>query len=262
MSSNQYLQSILQKYKCRDLNNYIFSIAELKTLLKEWASSCFIETKNSGSRAKWTAISRASDVDYFVSLSSWCNENNGWLSGIYDSLYNKLNSIQKYKPVRKQNVSFRIKLGDLEVDITPWRKQPWITNNHSIFVSKKWTWQQTNIDKHISDISTSWRTDEIKLLKIWRELNWLDFPSIYMEYLMVQVMLYNKTKGVDYLADNMWHILWELAKDNWNPLYTRIIDPANSSNILSDLLTNAEKSIIISKAKTARTKKNWSEILY
>lgn len=79
---------------------------------------------------------------------------------------------------------------------------------------------------------------------------------------MVQVMLYNKTKGVDYLADNMWHILWELAKDNWNPLYTRIIDPANSSNILSDLLTNAEKSIIISKAKTARTKKNWSEILY
>lgn len=262
MSSNQYLLNILQKYKCRDVLDYLLSIAELKMLLKEWASTCFLEIKNSWSRAKGTAISRASDVDYFVSLSSWCNQNDWWLSWIYDSLFNKLNSVDKYKPVRKQNVSFRIKLWNLEVDITPWRKLPWNTNDHVIYVSKKWTWQQTNVDKHITDISTSGRTDEIKLLKIWRELNGLDFPSIYMEYLIIQTILYSKSKDSSNLADNLWYMFWELAKDSGNPLDVRIVDPANSSNILSDLLSVDAKNLIKNKAKIVRSKTDWSEILY
>ena len=70
-----YLQQILQKYQARDLTNYSVPISQLKATLQAWASSCFIEIVNSGSRAKGTAISLASDVDYLVSLTSNCNEN-------------------------------------------------------------------------------------------------------------------------------------------------------------------------------------------
>ena len=79
-------------------------------------------------------------------------------------------------------------------------------------MSKKDTRKQTNIQKHINDISNSGRTNEIKLLKIWRELNRLEFPSIYMEYLVIKI-LSGKSKSEDALENNFRYLLSELAKD-------------------------------------------------
>ena len=51
----------------------------------------------------------------------------------------------------------------------------------------------------------------------------------------------------NFLITNVQHnyTLKELAKDYGNPLFASIIDPANSSNILSDLLDRSEKNKII-----------------
>lgn len=254
-----YLQSIINKYAPRSLDSHTLSILILKADLQKWASTCFISVLNSGSRAKGTAISLASDVDYLVSLTSSCNANSGGLKSIYDGLYNHLRT--KYNPVRKQNVSFRIKMGNLEVDITPARKQFGNTNDHWLYVSKQDTWKQTNIQKHINDISGSGRLNEIKLLKIWRELNGLDFPSIYLEYLTIS-SLSGKSKDASRLSDNFIFLLSELAKDTNNPLNSRIVDPANSNNILSDLLTTIEKRAIISKAKIPSGQQYWEDIVW
>ena len=254
-----YLQSILNKYAPRSLSTHILSILVLKADLQKWASTCYISVLNSGSRAKGTAISMASDVDYLISLTSNCNDSSGGLKSIYDSLHTHLKS--KHNPVRKQNVSFRIKISDLEIDITPARKHSGNTNDHWLYLSKLDTWRQTNIQKHITDISGSGRLDEIKLLKIWRELNRLDFPSIYLEYLTIRI-LSGKSKDASKLADNFWFILQALSKDISNPLNSRIVDPANSTNILSDLLTATEKKAIISKAKSSIGQQYWSDIVW
>ncbi len=259
MDSNMYLQSILDKYAPRKLDSYERNILLLKEGLQKWASTCFISILNSGSRAKGTAISIVSDVDYLVSLTSDCNANRGGGKSIYDGLHNHLRA--KYNAVRKQNVSFRIKIGDLEVDISPARKQSGNTNNHWLYVSKQDTWKQTNIQKHINDISASDRLNEIKLLKIWRELNGLDFPSIYLEYLTIS-SLSGKSKDASKLNDNFTFLLQELAKATNNPLYSRIVDPANSNNILSDLLTAIEKKSIISKAKISSGQQYWKDIVW
>lgn len=236
-----YLNQILQKYNGRDIAGYSSALSQLQTTLKTWASSCYANLLYSGSRAKGTAISLASDVDYLVSLTSDCNENSGGLKSIYDSLYTELNS--KYSSVSKQNVSVRINLNGLEVDITPARKQTGNTNDHWLYVSKFDTRKQTNIQKHINDISQSGRINEIKLLKIWRELNHLDFSSIYLEYLLVNNILFNKSKDENSLGDNVWHALNELAKTQGSPLFARIVDPANSANILSDLRIASRKNV-------------------
>jgi len=238
---NMYLNQILQKYNGRDIAGYSSALSQLQTTLKTWASSCYANLLYSGSRAKGTAISLASDVDYLVSLTSDCNENSGGLKSIYDSLYTELNS--KYSSVSKQNVSVRINLNGLEVDITPARKQTGNTNDHWLYVSKFDTRKQTNIQKHINDISQSGRINEIKLLKIWRELNHLDFSSIYLEYLLVNNILLNKSKDENSLGDNVWHALNELAKTQGSPLFARIVDPANSANILSDLRIASRKNV-------------------
>jgi len=255
-----YLNQILQKYNGRDISGYSNALSQLHTTLKTWASSCYANLLYSGSRAKGTAISIASDVDYIVSLTSNCNENSGGLKSIYDSLFTKLKGT--YTNVRKQNVSVRINLNGLEVDITPARKQPGSTNDHWLYVSKSDTRKQTNIQKHITDILQSGRTNEIKILKIWRELHQLDFPSIYLEYLLVNNILLNKSKDTNSLGDNVWHVLNELARSTGNPLSARIIDPANSANILSDLLTIAEKNKIISQAQTSIRQTNWNQIVW
>lgn len=312
-NSNMYLNNIIQKYAPKSLNDYTGEINSLKATLKSWANACFIEIIGSGSIAKGTAISIASDVDFLVSLKSNCNENTGGLKSIYESLYTSLN--RSYSDVRKQNVSVRITLSEsdmnsacsaksllynkfadmnsahsaksllhnrltgmnsacsakslsynlynrLEVDITPARKQSGNTNNHSLWVSKLSTWKQTNIQRHINDVSQSDRTNEIKLLKIWRELNKLDFPSIYLEYLLINNILKYKPSGLDNLASNFWHILLELAKDNENPLLSTIIDPANTNNVLSDLLTIDEKNKIYIAAKNSIRHQDWGDIVW
>ena len=255
-----YLLQKLEKYKAQDLSPYASSISQLTNDLKTWASSCYINILESGSRAKGTAISIASDVDYLISLTSDCGANNKGLKGVYDSLHAYM--LNRYPSTRPQNVSFRINLHGLEVDITPASKYAGHTNYHSLYVSKKNTWKQTNIQKHISDISLSGRTNEIKILKIWRELNGLDFPSIYLEYLLINVILLNKSKDKSSLEVNVWHAFNQLAVAQNNPLFTKIVDPANTNNILSDLLNDAEKNQIISRAKTTISKKTWEEIIW
>lgn len=257
---NMYLNQILQKYNGRDISGYSNALSQLQTTLKTWASSCYANLLYSGSRAKGTAISLASDVDYLVSLTSGCNENSGGLKSIYDSLYTELKS--KYPSASKQNVSVRINLNGLEVDVTPARKQTGSTNDHWLYVSKSDTRKQTNIQKHITDISQSGRINEIKTLKIWRQLHQLDFSSIYLEYLLINNILLNKSKDINSLGDNVWHVFNELAKTQGNPLSARIVDPANSANILSDLLTSAEKNKIISQAQTAIRQTNWNQIFW
>lgn len=255
-----YLYQILQRYSARDLTNYSGLLSQLKNTLQTWASFCYLNILDSGSRAKGTAISLASDVDYLVSLTSGCNDNNGGLKGCYDSLFTKLNTT--HSSVRKQNVSVRINLSGLEVDITPARKQNGNTNYHNLYISKSGSWTQTNIQRHITDISQSGRTNEIKILKIWRELHQIDFPSIYLEYLLVNNILLNRSKDVSSLGDNVWHAFNELAKTQGNPLSARIVDPANSNNILSDLLTIAEKNKIIGQAQTTIRQTNWNQIVW
>lgn len=257
-NANFYLYQILDAYKGRDIQTHSVSLAFIKEDLKRWAGACFIEIIDSGSYAKGTAISNSSDIDLLISLKHDCNENSGGLKSCYKLLHDWLG--KSYSNVRKQNVSVRIKCNNLEIDITPARKLAGNTNDHSLYVSKKDSVKKTNIKKHIGDISQSGRTNEIKLLKIWRELVGIDFPSIYLEYLLIKKILINRSKDIDNLSDNLSHVFYELAKRQDNPLFSVIDDPANSNNRLSDLLTEDEKIEIILEAQKAAKAQYWEEV--
>lgn len=267
-SDDIYLIGILNKYHPRDLSVFSHEINNLKSILRRWANTCYIDIFDAGSRAKGTAISIASDVDYVVSLTNSCNRDSGGLNTIYQSLYDTLK--HSYLEFRKQNVSIRIHLNQgfsqnnqLEIDVTPARKHKGNTNDHSLWISKRGTWQQTNIQKHINDVRNSGREYEIKLLKIWRELNQLDFPSIYLEYLVINHLLKYKPKGLDFLASNFIYLISELANIDTYPLWNlTVIDPANSNNVLSDLLTIEEKVKIVSAAIDAKYKYSLSSVVY
>ena len=109
--NDNYLKSIIDKYAAPIPSlNYSNQLQELKNQLKTWARSCYVAIYDSGSFAKGTAISLASDLDLLVSLTSGCNENQGGLKSIFDSLNSRLNEL--YGNTRRQNVSVRINLSN------------------------------------------------------------------------------------------------------------------------------------------------------
>jgi hypothetical protein len=53
-----------------------------------------------------------------------------------------------------------------------------------------------------------------------------------------------------------------LAKNENNVLFARLVDPANSNNILSDLMTIKEKQAIVSAARKSVKEQYWGSIVY
>lgn len=93
----------------------------------------------------------------------------------------------------------------------------------------------------------------------------LEFPSIYLEYLLKNEVLLNKVKSNNnprYLRENFFYSLTELAKDMGNRLYARVIDPSNSNNIFSELINSQAKQKIIQQAKNSINVAHWYDIVY
>ena len=249
MNADQQLRYVIAKY------NVDSSLAEqykayLGPYIREWASQCLCEFKISGSVRKGTAVSNGTDVDLFISLSSTTNNS---LREIYNSLFDYMQG--KNFNVRKQNVSIGINHNSNQIDLVPSKRQSQFGNDHSLYVSKKGTWTKTNIETHISTVAKSGRLEEIKLAKIWRNLNGLDFPSFYLELVVID-SLYNCRKGD--LANNFLRVLNFIASNIITAVYK---DPANTNNCISDQITLLEKNKIAQQAKLSASKYYWSEIV-
>lgn len=254
MSSDEYARSIIAKYKVASVIDTLTQtsvIDPLGEIIEGWAGDCLNEIKISGSRAKGTAINLGSDLDLFISLKPTTSNS---LKEIYDSLFSHITS--KNISCRKQNVSIGIKYGNHNIDLVPGKKRTGNTNDHSLYRNKKNTWTQTNIDKHINYVKSSGRLEEIILLKTWKKLHNLDFPSIYLELTAIEALAY---KNKNQPGTNFLYVL-DYLKDSF--VDKTVIDPANSNNLISDDLFIYEKEAIACKAKESRCKKYWEEIIW
>jgi hypothetical protein len=252
MQANLYLFQVLSKKKTTTLDRQrVFSLVrQLYPVITKWANNYLLGIIPSGSYAKGTSVKGLTDIDLFISLK---NLTPCTLEDIYNSLYNYFDRIL---PVKKQNVSIRVNYKGLNIDLVPAKRMPNVIYPHSVYVNKKDTWTKTNIDKHISFIKNSGRVNEIILMKIWRELNELDFPSFYLELTVIEAL---KGKKIVSLEKNIMTI-FEYLRERF--IYARIVDPANSQNIISDDLTDSEKQKIIESALISYNKPYWNNIIW
>lgn len=254
MTADQYVNAIVEKHRLPDtLDNYtsIYVVSPLEKIISNWAGTCLCETKISGSRAKGTAIDLSTDLDLFISLSSTTRNS---LEEIYNSLYNRM--LDEQISVRKQNVSIGVTYQGKKVDLVPAKRQGQYGNDHSLYRRKAGSWTKTNIDTHISRVRQSGRITEITALKIWRENHNLEFPSIYLECFAID-SLYGHSLNAP--ADNIMHLLRDI-RDNIQT--RRVIDPANTNNILSEELTQMEKKALSNAAQQSLLAPYWGEIIW
>lgn len=222
-------------------------------------STATLEIQQSGSRAKGTAIKGSSDLDMFLSITD--RENEDTLKEYYNGLYDYLK--RNGYNVRKQNVSIGLKYKGMDIDLVPAKKcnsQSYQRlyerfNDHYLWSNKKQTRTLTNIQKHIDLIRNSNARNEIMLTKIWRNRFNLDFPSIYIELMIIDAL--RNFNEYD-IGKRFLHVLYYIRD---NIMDKNIVDPSNGQNIISDTLSYSEKLAIKNKANESINARYWSEVV-
>lgn len=250
MGADGYLLGLLDKYKA-NTDGVTAAVAQLLPIIKAWGGDYLLGVDYSGSIAKKTAISLSSDADLFLSLSSTTPDT---LKNVYETLCNALN--EKNIPFRKQNVSVGVSICGVKIDLVPGKRQSQYGNDHSLYTNKTGSWIKTDVAQHVSLVSNSGRTNEIRIMKVWRENHGLELPSIYIELATIDAL---KGKKVGDLANNVWQVITHIYEKIESLRYT---DPANTNNCISDMLTLSEKRIIARQAKDSLSKGNWNEVVW
>jgi hypothetical protein len=223
--------------------------AILQPILNQWAGMQLRSVHPSGSFAKGTANRSGTDIDLFVSLKS---DTTSTLKDIYLSLFNMLKA-KGYSP-KQQNVSINLRVGAYDVDLVPAKYQGGTSDDHSLYRRRADTWTQTNIANHIATIRNAGRVSESRILKLWRAQKGIDFPSFYLELTTINALL--GARGM--LSQNVWNTLGYL-RDRFQS--ARVVDPANTNNIISDDLSTADKTKIVTAAAQALKATDWSQIV-
>ncbi len=252
MTGDEYVSKVLRKYTTapREISEVEMIANSIASDLAIWAGDCLSKICFSGAYAKGTAVKGSSDIDLFISLKSSTKQT---LGEIFQMLFNLVNK-KGWKP-RKQNVSIGINLNGYKIDLVPAKKQEGLHNWHSLYKNKTKTWTQGNIAEHISTVQKSGRINEIRAIKIWRNLNDLDFPSFYLELTVINA-LYGKRTGN--LSQNVLHTLSYIGKYFAN---SRVVDPSNSNNIISNDLSKEERTYIAEIAQNSASQRNWKDII-
>ncbi len=214
-------------------------------IVTRWGGQFVLSMEPSGSFAKDTAVRTGTDIDLFISLSSNTPDT---LVQVYNSLFAALTHAG-YQP-KRQNVSVKVRVGAFDVDLVPAKRQSPYGADHSLYSNRSGTWLQTNVGTHIAQVRASGRLDEIRLLKIWRNRRGLDFPSFYLELATIRGLNGSRQGN---LAANVVTALGFFRDQLSN---ARIIDPANTNNVVSETL-NAVGKQAVATAAAATLQSNW-----
>jgi hypothetical protein len=154
------------------------------------------------------------------------------------------------------NLSVRVVVDEMKVDLVPGRKQHGNDSDHTLHSRRRDSWTQTNVEQHIQLLAGCGRRDEIRAMKVWREGQRLDFPSFYLELSVIEAL---KRKRAGGLAENVREAMRYLAEDFPR---ARVVDPANSNNVISDDLGAEEKGVIARAASKALMVSRWENVLW
>lgn len=331
MTVDEYVAEVVRKYAVRSGPNSAAERAALALsgLISLWAGRSLKGFWLSGSYAKGTAISLGTDVDVFISLAD-----SRTVKEIYWSLF-QFCADRGLRP-QARNVSVRVESNGMKVDLVPGRiqvptsKSPlnekrveWATFDHTLYRRKKDSWMQTNVRKHIALVKESGMADEIRAMKVWKELHRVEVPSFYLEMVVVEALgssgaealgspedhsarlkscpdtsrHTHSTKGAlsgppGYASGLRIPRTFSLSKLGYEqlgmtvgqecPTHTglagrvgrvlryvaeeferaRVIDPANSNNVISDDLGAEEKGAVARAARKSLGMSAWESVIW
>jgi hypothetical protein len=253
MVPDVYVRSILTKYDLPsgEGSPAELAAAELAIPITEWAGRFLQGISFCGSYANGTRVKGATDIDILISLGPKTPLD---ADKLYDRFFDFLKR-KDFKP-RRQSVSIGLSHHGLEVHLIPARQESGGSNDQRVFETEHQRVIRTNFDTHLKVVKESGLIEEIRLVKIWRNLRNLRLPSFCLELGVMDALRHSPQHQP---AANMETVLRYFADTLPN---APIRDPANFENRVSDDLMKHEK-IAISEAATASLKLgNWGKIVW
>ncbi|MBN9362629.1 MULTISPECIES: hypothetical protein [unclassified Devosia] len=252
VSASDYLRDILARETVRPeaMGAAARIDGKIAALCHAWGSRDIVDVTPGGGFEKSMANRSGVSLDYVVWIHARADRR---IPELYESMFSAFQRLG-LAPVRR-NVTLALNLGTMVVDLLPAKRLSMISDIHEIYSTRRGIALTTNLHQHVLDSHDAGWQEEVRVLKLWRDQNGLDFPSYYLE-LATQAALRRRPAGA--LADNVWAALGFFER----LLVPRaMLDPANAANVVSDELTAAQKRSIALAAAAARSGRPWSEIV-
>ncbi len=204
-----------------------------------------------GSYAKHTMIKASYDLDLVLYYPPTANFT---VQALYESVESRLK--RKGYITRRHNVAIRLPYeGGIHVDVVPGRAIDQTYLYANLFASDKTQTKQTSIKKHLDLVRKNGGYQEvIKLLKLWKLKHGLKIPTFALELATAKALSGNRGD----LENRFWTVLTFL-RDSFPSC--RLVDPANSANIISDELSSLAKDSVRGAATISCSKRTWPEII-
>jgi len=278
MNDDIYLSTILRKYDTFQGTTLTPAMiaSEFTQLIYEWGGPSLQLIAPVGSCVKGTATSLSSDLDLllsFTSLDGVPNTNTRtrlkWKRNERDfhhetrELYESLRNLVRTHgfTFHSRRVAVQIIYSGLRIDIVPAIQVPdkrgyhWV--RHDYVSDNDINRAMTNVNMQAQLIRSASLANEIRLLKIWRDLRSIHLPSLYLELLAIGALGARKRTSLS--ADLRYALRWlgtAIAR-------AVIVDPANHKNVLSEyLLTAGEKWFIASSAIQSSRERSIDQIVW
>src|SRR5690606_7990545 len=107
-----------------------------------------------------------------------------------------------YEPERR-DLATTVVLKGVRVDVVVGRREAMTTDVHEFWAERSQRTIKTNLTEHVLDVAASGRTEEIRVLKLWRDQLGLDFPSFYLELSTIAALRRRPKRA---LAENVWAV--------------------------------------------------------
>jgi hypothetical protein len=248
--SNQYLESVLagQDLLPQELATLQGLRAEVERLITPLGGNP--RFYYAGSYGKDTIIRDRYDLDVVIYWPSTITDTLKALFDITGSVLRK-----RWNVVNPKTVAWEVPFdGGFHIDAVPGRALDASYRYANLHRRDTGTSLQTSIKTHIDHVRNSGRRNVIRLLKLWRNRNNVPLKTFILELVTVDAC-----KG--YPTNDLGPQLMAVFQYIENNIVTaKVIDPANTNNVISDDLTLQEKYQIQAAARTARGAQYWNQV--
>jgi hypothetical protein len=204
-----------------------------------------------GSYGKKTIIKESFDLDV---VAYWPEDCGYTLKDIFNAVGTVLQ--KQWKSAKPKTVAWTISFqGGFHIDVVPGRALDKAFKEANLYRNDTDSSMKTSIKVHIDTVRNSGRQDAIRLMKLWRVRN--NVP--WKKTLALELMTIEALKGAT-STDLEQQLLKVFAYMRDSIEKVRLVDPANSNNVVSEELTSGDRAAIKAAAQAAIAAKLWSDV--
>lgn len=251
MTYHPYLLKVLESQKMlpADVTTLQYMRQQIEGVLRQVYGST-PRILYAGSYGKDTMIKESFDLDIVIYFPSTDFRT---LQALFTSVYQTL--IQNRYIVEPKTVALRLPYQQgFHIDVVPGKAQDSTFRYATLYKNEiPSSTMQTSINVHIETIRDSGARDIIKLMKLWRLRQFLDWETFALEQTVIRAL---KGERKDDYANCFISVL-QFINNNINSI--RLVDPANSNNIIS---MSPQVRMKVKQAAEKSLASNWEQVIW